>query len=114
MITGDKHYNAVRNIPPDEVSFAADPIATEFIGGSITSGGHFAGPGPAPTADNPHHLWRDRRHGYVRVDLDPTTWRADYRLVADVRDVNSPSRFEGSWTVANGDPGAVPVAVPAV
>ena len=39
VITGDVHANFVRNVPPDHVRLDAEPVATEFIGTSISSGG---------------------------------------------------------------------------
>ena len=82
VITGDVHQNFVRNVPPDYVRLDAHPIATEFIGTSIT---HRRRP-------HAHHGPRRKRqqsapalpgqpprlcalHGVA--DL----WRADYRVV---------------------------------
>ena len=39
MITGDSHANWLRNVPPSHLEFDAPPVATEFMGTSITSGG---------------------------------------------------------------------------
>ena len=39
VITGDSHNNWVRNVPPDHVNFDAPPVATEFMGTSISTGG---------------------------------------------------------------------------
>ena len=39
VITGDVHQSFVRNVPPDYVNLDAEPVATEFIGTSISSGG---------------------------------------------------------------------------
>jgi alkaline phosphatase D len=114
VITGDKHYSSVRNVPPNEVDFLDQPIATEFIGTSISSGGQVDAPGPQPTPDNPHHLWKDLRRGYVRVELDPTTWHADYRLVKSVVEPKTSSWTESSWDVTNGLPGARRTDVPAL
>ncbi len=37
VITGDVHQNFVRNVPPDYVQLDAEPVATEFIGTSIST-----------------------------------------------------------------------------
>jgi alkaline phosphatase D len=82
VITGDVHQNFVRNVPPDHVRLGAEPVATEFVGTSISSGGDrtlttvFGG-----NANNPHLRFSDTHHGYVRCTLTPDLWRSDYRVV---------------------------------
>ena len=39
MITGDKHQHSVRNVPEYYRDVASTPLATEFVGTSITTGG---------------------------------------------------------------------------
>jgi phosphodiesterase/alkaline phosphatase D-like protein len=51
VITGDKHQQSVRNVPEDYRDIAGPPIATEFIGTSISSGGN--GFRPPRTAATP-------------------------------------------------------------
>ena len=85
VITGDVHQNFVRNVPPDYVRLDAEPVATEFVGTSITSGGDrtlstvFGG-----NANNPHLRFQDNHHGYVRCKVTPNLWMADYRVVPSV------------------------------
>jgi alkaline phosphatase D len=85
VITGDVHQNFVRNVPPDYINFEAPPVATEFVGTSISSGGDrvlntvFGG-----NANNPHLRFQDNHHGYVRCTVTPDLWRADYRVVPTV------------------------------
>ena len=85
VITGDVHQNFVRNVPPDHIQLDAAPVATEFIGTSISSGGDrtlttvFGG-----NANNPHLRLSDTHHGYVRCRVTPELWRADYRTVPSV------------------------------
>ena len=74
VITGDSHENSVRNVPPDFRSFDGTPVATEFMGTSITTEGY----DPAqqrPTfggdPNNPHRLLDDYHRGYVKVRLGP-------------------------------------------
>ena len=43
VLTGDTHQNWVRNVPPDFRSFDGPPVATEFMGTSISTNGD-----PAP------------------------------------------------------------------
>jgi len=85
VITGDVHVNFVRNVPPDHIQLDAPPIATEFIGTSISSGGDrtlstvFGG-----NANNPHLRFSDSHHGYVRCIVKPNLWQSDYRVVPSV------------------------------
>jgi len=85
VITGDVHANFVRNVPPDHIRLDAEPIATEFIGTSISTGGDrtlattFGG-----NANNPHLRFSDNHHGYVRCTVTPELWRSDYRVVPSV------------------------------
>ena len=39
VITGDKHQNSVRNVPEHYRDIDGPPIATEFVGTSISSEG---------------------------------------------------------------------------
>lgn len=67
VITGDVHQNFVRNVPPDHVQLDADPVATEFIGTSISSGGdRTLTTVVGGNANNPHLRFSDNHHGYVR------------------------------------------------
>jgi alkaline phosphatase D len=115
VITGDKHQHSVRNVPGDYRDISGAPVATEFIGTSISSGGD----GSTTTThggdpDNPHILFEAFRRGYVRVELDRDTWRSDFRTVDTVqRRENVPAHTLESWMVHNGQPGAFPASAPA-
>jgi alkaline phosphatase D len=83
VITGDSHENSVRNVPPDFRSFDGAPVATEFLGTSISSEGDDFPPLPTDT-DNPHRLFTDYHRGYVGVTLDPQLWTTEFRAVESV------------------------------
>src|SRR3954469_17614441 len=79
VLTGDSHRNWVRDIPRHYTSLE-DPIGTEFLGTSITSGGdpaqrelEFSDP------RNPHLHFRNNNRGYVKCTLTPDTWTSEYR-----------------------------------
>jgi alkaline phosphatase D len=112
VITGDRHYHAVRNVPPSYDALAAAPVATEFIGSSISSGGDGTGDDP-PRQNNPHHRWKTDHRGYVLVAADAESWRADFRIVRFVEQ-QEPALAEpaSSWVVENGKPGATRVDLP--
>lgn len=108
VITGDVHSNFVRNVPPDHIRLDAQPVATEFIGTSISSGGDrnlstvFGG-----NVNNPHLRFTDNHHGYVRCTVSPNLWRSDYRVVPSVIQVDDGGISTlASFVVEQGQAGA--------
>jgi len=109
VLTGDLHVNQVRNVPGSLTDFAAQPVASEFVGTSITSGGER--PITTRGADdpqNPHILFRDNHHGYVRCGVDRARWRTDFRVVETVLDRTVPARTLATFVVEDGRAGAQP------
>ena len=109
VITGDVHTNFVRNVPPNHVHLDAAPVATEFIGTSISTGGDralstvFGG-----NVNNPHLQFTDNHHGYVRCTVTPDQFRADYRVVPTVlAPVDGGISTAASFAVLRGRAGAV-------
>jgi hypothetical protein len=47
-------------------------------------------------------------HGYLRCDLDRSSWRTQVRVVASILVAESPVRTLSTWAVEAGQPGAVP------
>jgi alkaline phosphatase D len=107
VITGDVHQNFVRNVPPDYINLDAEPIATEFVGTSISSGGDrtistvYGG-----NANNPHLRFQDNHHGYVRCTLSSRQYQADYRVVPSVLVEDAPISTLASFVVEQGRAGA--------
>ena len=112
VITGDAHVHAVRNVPPDFENFDAPPVATEFIGSSISSQDS---EWPAITtswggdANNPHRLFQTNQRGYVKVAVTPQTWTSEHKIV-DALQEHAPSTTIATFAVEDGVPGAVQVA----
>jgi alkaline phosphatase D len=108
VITGDVHQNFVRNVPPDYIRLDAEPVATEFVGTSVSTAGDrtlttvYGG-----NANNPHLRFQDNHHGYVRCTVSPEEWRADYRVIPTVaqRDDGGISTL-ASFVVEKGRAGA--------
>ncbi|MET0769629.1 MAG: alkaline phosphatase D family protein, partial [Solirubrobacteraceae bacterium] len=109
VITGDKHQNSVRDVPPSYRSLGGTPVATEFIGTSISSGGERPTPPFVPESFNPQIRWSDLHHGYVRIDATGDRWRADFRVIDTVQRNDVTVWTESSWEVTPDKPGAVPV-----
>jgi alkaline phosphatase D len=109
VITGDVHQNFVRNVPPDYLRLDAEPIATEFIGTSVSTGGDrtlstvFGG-----NVNNPHLRFSDNHHGYVRCTATPDLWQTDYRVVPSVIQVDDGGiSTVASFVVEKGRAGAL-------
>jgi alkaline phosphatase D len=107
VITGDVHQNFVRNVPPDHVRLDAAPVATEFIGTSISSGGDRTLTTVFENPNNPHLRLQDNHHGYVRCVVKPDVWQSDYRVVPAVTSPDDGGISTlASFVVENGRPGA--------
>jgi alkaline phosphatase D len=110
VITGDVHANFVRNVPPDHLHLDAEPVATEFVGTSISTGGdRVLSTVFGADANNPHLQLADNHHGYVRCIVTPDQWRADYRVVPSVIEpVDGGVSTLASFVVEKGRAGAIP------
>jgi alkaline phosphatase D len=111
VITGDSHNNWVRNVPPDAEHFDAPPVATEFMGTSISTGGDDTPFVRSGGAQNPHMLMRNNNRGYVRCTLTPDAWTSEFRKVGTVLQPSSPCSSLATFAVENGSAGAHQVGV---
>jgi alkaline phosphatase D len=109
VITGDAHEHSVRNVPRDFAALDGPPIATEFVGTSISSEGDPTTPRSTFGGDpnNPQVLFVNNQRGYVRVGLTPELWTNECRVVATVRAPSSAASTAATFVVENGKPGAV-------
>jgi alkaline phosphatase D len=110
VITGDVHANFVRNVPPDHIRLDGEPVATEFIGTSVSTGGdRTLSTVFGADASNPHLQFSDNHHGYVRCIVTPDQWRSDYRVVPSVVEaVDGGVSTLASFVVEKGRAGAIP------
>lgn len=110
VLTGDIHASFVMDVTRDALRPESSPtIATEFIGTSISSGRDgFDRWGQLRNYETtvPNMKYHDARRGYVRCELSPEQWTADYRSVPWVTRPGAPVHTASSWTVWNGKPGA--------
>jgi alkaline phosphatase D len=112
VLTGDSHRNWVRNIPRHYTSFD-NPIGTEFLGTSVSTGGDTR-PVELEFGDprNPHLLVRNNNRGYAKCTLTPDTWTTEYGIVGTVEQPTSPAHTLATFVVENGRPGAHLVGTP--
>jgi alkaline phosphatase D len=112
VITGDSHQHSVRNVPPNYRSLDGTPVATEFMGTSISSEGDTPfGTTFGGDADNPHRMFDDHHRGYVEVSLNPELWSGEFRGVASVTTRTLVATPLATFEVDNGVPGARRAAV---
>ncbi|MBC5768474.1 alkaline phosphatase D family protein [Ramlibacter albus] len=78
-------------------------VASEFVGGAITSEGPRAETVQRMLANNPHLRWgRADRRGYAVADIASERCRVEFRAVDDVADAASPVRPFQRFSVADG------------
>jgi alkaline phosphatase D len=116
VITGDSHQSWVRNVPPNHTDYDAPPVATEFMGTSISTNGDPLRPTTRFQDDpeNPHILLRDNRRGYVCCTLTADAWISDYRIVPTVRQRGVEAATLVTFAVESGRAGAQQVGAPPV
>ena len=109
VLTGDIHSNWVNELRTDFRRAERPPIAAEFVGTSISSGGDgsesTALSTPASRAENPHIKWQQNRRGYMRCTVDASTWTTEYRTVAYVSRPDAPIETPARWRVTREESG---------
>lgn len=107
VLTGDVHASWANEILSDFDDPSSRPVGVEFVGTSITSGGDgsdIRADTAQVLAENPHIKFFNNYRGYVRCSLTPEEWRADYRVLACVKQPGSPVTTRASFVVENGKP----------
>lgn len=107
VLTGDIHCNWANELAPDPDVPDAAPVAVEFVGTSISSGGDGGEKRPqtdAVLAENPFVKFFNDERGYVRCEVTPQAWRTDYRTVPYVSRPGAPLLTRASFVVESGRP----------
>ncbi|GIE86856.1 alkaline phosphatase D family protein [Actinoplanes regularis] len=84
VLSGDIHYNYAADL---RLRPGTPPVAVEFVGTSISSGGDGSDTTPQLETQlkyNPHLHFANGQRGYIRCELDRDTIRADYRVLSRV------------------------------
>lgn len=109
VLTGDIHASFVNDVRQDFDRPETAPIAAEFVGTSISSGGdgseRWPGLTSAVLAENPHVRWQNARRGYMTCRVTPDEWTTDYRVVPYVSRPGAPVLTATRWKVTHGRPG---------
>jgi alkaline phosphatase D len=107
VLTGDVHANWANEIGVDPERPDAPPIATEFVGTSIASGGDGVDRPKyleALIAENPFVKFHNEERGYVRCEITPQAWRTDFRTVPYITRRGAPRQTRASFVVESGRP----------
>lgn len=105
VLTGDIHTNYANDLVTDFDDLGSQRVGVEFVGTSISSGGDGSIEPPRLTdilAENPFVKYRNNERGYVRCEVTPGQWKADYRTVPYVTRPGAPITTRGSWVTAAG------------
>jgi alkaline phosphatase D len=104
---GDMHAFYVTDLKTDFADTGAAPIATEFVGTSVTSHDVEFDAVARDLPHNPHIQYFDSRwRGYLFCEVTPQSWRTDLRIVDDVENAASFGRTLARFYVEDGRPGA--------
>jgi alkaline phosphatase D len=102
---GDIHTFAASDLA---IKPEAPPVATEFVGGSITSFGLSDMEEKIFKSRNPHlKFFEGGSRGYGLMDVTADSARVAFRALADARDPNSTVSDLARFVVENGKPGVV-------
>jgi alkaline phosphatase D len=106
VIGGDIHSFWACDLKRDFNDPRSATVATEFVGGSISSRGVPYQAFEEMLPDNPHiHFFESRKRGYGRCRLTPKAWQTDFIAIDDAERADSSARVLKSFTVEAGRPG---------
>jgi alkaline phosphatase D len=109
VLGGDMHAFYVTDLKTDFADANAAPIATEFVGTSVTSNDVDYAAVSRDLPHNPHVRFFDSRwRGYLYCEITPQAWNTELRIVDDVGDAGSLGHTLVRFVVEDGRPGAVP------
>ncbi|QEG00456.1 Alkaline phosphatase D precursor [Stieleria maiorica] len=105
VLTGDIHSNWVNELRVDDRREDEPTIATEFVATSLSSGGN--GPDKpnnldAILAENPCVKFHNGERGYIRCEVTPERWKADFMVVDDVLEPGGNTFQRSSFVVESG------------
>ncbi|MFC9893640.1 alkaline phosphatase D family protein [Nocardia sp. NPDC127579] len=108
VVTGDKHENCASDLRGDYDRPDSPVVGAEFTGTSITTNGDGADlteHGRRLLAANPDLKFFNAQRGYLRLTLDESLCRTDFRVVPYVTRPGAPITTRTSYIVENGVPG---------
>ena len=108
VLSGDVHSFWAADLKRDFDDSRGPIVATEFVGGSITSQGPSEAAVHSRLAANPHLRYgQSEKYGYAHVTLDATGAHVAFRSVDSVKSPQSTITTLQSFVVESGKPGVV-------
>ncbi len=108
VLTGDIHSNWANDLLLNFDDLDSRPVATEFVGTSISSGGD-GSPNPSRRetvmAENPFIKFHSSQRGYVRCHATPSKWQTDFQVVEYVTRPGAPIKTDASFILEAGRTG---------
>ncbi len=105
VLTGDIHSNWANELRVDDREVDNQPVATEFVATSLSSGGNGVDQ-PENMAQmlsaNPCVKFHNLQRGYILCDVSPKTWKSDYRVVDQVTKPGGKISSRASFVVESG------------
>lgn len=102
VLTGDVHSSWVGTLARDLDDASSPVLGSEFVGPAISSlpSPLLASAIPTILANSPHLRWAEgEQRGWVRHEVTPNEWTAEYRLVGDGLVPGSPVATAATFTV---------------
>ncbi|RYF06085.1 MAG: alkaline phosphatase, partial [Oxalobacteraceae bacterium] len=107
VLTGDEHKNMAGELHVDGRNPEGAPVATEFVGTSISSSGDgyaLSRRNRALLDANPQLKFVNGQRGYVLCDVSHDRWRADFKVMDRISDRNGAMTTCKSLAIETGDP----------
>jgi len=105
VLTGDEHQNYAGELRTH--GGAGDPVAVEFVGTSISSGGDGADRRAGTEriiAGNPFLHYTNDRRGFLMCDVSPQRWQTQFRTIDRVSVPDAPIKTAATAVVEFGRP----------
>ena len=106
ILTGDEHQNYAGELYRDSRNPEGAPIASEFVGTSISSSGDGQdqrADGRRYLADNPFLKFNNAQRGYVVCDVTPERWQTEFKVLDKVSERGGTLTTRAKFAVASGD-----------
>ncbi|MFN5530239.1 MAG: alkaline phosphatase D family protein [Planctomycetaceae bacterium] len=108
VLTGDIHSNWANDLRVDDRDEKTAPVAAEFVGTSISSGGN-GQPEPPRLAEllseNPFVRFHNTQRGYLLCEVTPTEWVTQYQTVTQVTEPGGTLQTSAAFVVQRDRPG---------
>ncbi|MEP3225627.1 MAG: alkaline phosphatase D family protein [Parasphingorhabdus sp.] len=110
VLTGDEHQNYAGELHLDSKRPGREPIATEFVVTSISSGGNGVDQRESTKViqkENPSLKWHNSQRGYVICDVTADQWTTEFKTVDNVTERGGQLKTRKRMAVEKGSPGSL-------